>query len=237
MYSREQINLTDIAETDNASNVVTPDASDWHQNSIISPLSTPKYKNNSTGSKNGYIIETLNNLAKLHPPNQILQTETTGSNGTGLTQINTLSRKEPGFDGNVGSGNWSLSRDSIIKDNLMSIDFRNRNERTHFQQFQQFQPFNRRAEMDSSYAIHSQLTQDGLQSYQPEFIYPQHQTLTARKSSYDKWQFGHKQSPDVLSKAGYFYTGKLIIITNSVECFSMQFSFQKLFLSDVMYYV
>lgn len=213
-YSREQINLPDIAETENASNVESPDTSDCHQNSIMSPGSTPKDKNNSIGSKNGHRIETLNILPKLHPANQILQTETTGSNSTDLTQISTLSRKEPSFDGNVESGNWSFSRDSIIKDNLMSIDFRNR-DREHI--FNNCNHSIKRAEMDSSYAMNSQLTHDGLQSYQTEFRYPQYQTLAARKSSYDKWQFGHKKSPDVLSEAGYFYTGKLIITTGSLQ--------------------
>ena len=231
-YSREQRNLTDIAATDSTSYAVKPEMSDWHQNSIMSPGSTPKDKNNSIGSKNGYRIETLNNLAKSNTSNQILQKETTDSNNSALPQTNTSSRKELSFDGNVGNGNWSLSQDSILKDNNMSIDVRNR-ERNHI--------FNHSidiAQMDASNGMNSQLTQDGLQSYQPEFRYPQYQTLIARKSSYDKWQFGHKQSPDVLSKAGYFYTGKLIIITGSLElnAFYMQFSFQKLYLSDVMYY-
>ena len=232
----EQRNLTDIAATDNSSNAVTPEMSDRHQNSIMSPGSTPKDKNNSISSKNGYIIETLNNLAKCNTSNQILQKETTDSNNSALPQINTSPRKEPSFDGNVRNGNWSLSQDSILKDNSMNIDVRNR-WRNHISN--NFNPSIDRAQMDSSNGMNSQLTQDGLQSYQPEFRYPQYQTLTARKSSYDKWQFGHKQSPDVLSKAGYFYTGKLVIITGSlctVECISMQFSFQKLYLSNVMYY-
>ena len=229
-YSREQRNLTDIAATANASNAVTPEMSDRHQSSIMSPGSTPKDKNNSVGSKNGYRIETLNNLAKSNTSNQILQKGTTDSNNSALPQINTSSRKEPIFDGNVGNGNWSLSQDSILKDNNMSIDVRDRKHMIN-----NFNYSIDIAQVDSSNGMNSQLTQDGLQSYQPEFRYPQYQTLTARKSSYDKWQFGHKQSSDVLSNAGYFYTGKLIIITG-FECFPMQFSFQKLHLSDVMYY-
>ena len=213
-YSREQRSLTDIAATANASNAITPEMSDRHQSSIMSPGSTPKNKNNSIGSKNGYRIETLNNLAKSNTSNQILQKETTDSNNSALSQINTSSRKEPSFDGNVGNGNWSLSQDSILKDNNMSIDVRNR-ERNHM--INNFNYSIDIAQVDSSNGMNSQLTQDGLQSYQPEFRYPQHQTLTTRKSSYDKWQFGHKQSPDVLSKAGYFYTGKLIIITGSLQ--------------------
>jgi hypothetical protein len=228
-YSREQRNLTDIAATDSTSNAVKPEMSDWHQNSIMSPGSTPKDKHNSIGSKNGYRIETLNNLAKCNTSNQILQKETTDSNNSALPQINTSSRKEPSFDGNVGNGNWSLSQDSILKDNNMSIDVRNRERNNIFNNFNYSIDI---VQMDASNRMNSQLTQDGLQSYQPEFRYPQYQTLTARISSYDKWQFGHKQPSDVLSKAGYFYTGKLIIITSSlctVECCSMQFSFQKLY--------
>jgi hypothetical protein len=178
----------------------------------MSPGSTPKDKNNSIGSKNGYRIETLNNLAKSNTSNQILQKETTDSNNSALPQINTSSRKEPSFDGNVGNGNWSLSQDSILKDNNMSIDVRDRKHMIN-----NFNYSIDIAQVDSSNGMNSQLTQDGLQSYQPEFRYPQYQTLTARKSSYDKWQFGHKQSSDVLSEAGYFYTGKLIIITGSLQ--------------------
>ena len=228
-YSCEQRNLTDIAATDNTSNAVKPEMSDWHKNSIMSPGSTPKDKNNSIGSKNGYRIETLNNLAQCNTSNQILQKETTDCNNSALPQINTSSRKEPSFDGYIGNGNWSLSQDSILKDNNMSIDVRNR-ERNNI--FNNFNYSIKIAQMDASNGMNSQLTQDGLQSYQPEFRYPQYQTLTARISSYDKWQFGHKHSPYVLSKAGYFYTGKLIIITSSlctVECCSIQFSFQKLY--------
>ena len=213
-YSREQRNLTDIAATANASNAVTPEMSDRHQSSIMSPGSTPKDKNNSIGSKNGYRIETLNNLTKSNTSNQILQKETTDSNNSALPQINTSSRKEPSFDGNVGNGNWSLSQDSILKDNNMSIDVRYRDRQHMINNFNHSIDI---AQVDASNGMNSQLTEDGLQSYQPEFRYPQYQTLTARKSSYDKWQFGHKQSSDVLSKAGYFYTGKLIIITGSLQ--------------------
>jgi hypothetical protein len=221
-YSREQRNLTDIAKTANASKAVNGYSYEQRNLTVapdMTPHTTPKDKYNSIGSMNGYRIETLNNLEKFNSSNQILQRETSDSNSIS-------SRKEPSFDGNVGNGNWTLSQDSILKDNNMSIDVRNK-ERNHV-----FNNFNHSidiAQMDSSNVIINQLTQDGLQSYQPEFRHPHYQPLTARKSSYDKWQFGHKQSPDVLSKAGYFYTGKLIIITNSVECFTMQFSFQKLY--------
>ena len=213
-YSREQRNLTDIAATANASNAVTPEMSDRHQSSIMSPGSTPKDKINSIGSKNGYRIETLNNLTKSNTSNQILQKETTDSNNSALPQINTSSRKEPSFDGNVGNGNWSLSQDSILKDNNMSIDVRYRDRQHMINNFNHSIDI---AQVDASNGMNSQLTEDGLQSYQPEFRYPQYLTLTARKSSYDKWQFGHKQSSDVLSEAGYFYTGKLIIITGSLQ--------------------
>jgi hypothetical protein len=87
--------LTDIAATDSTSNAVKPEMSDWHQNSIMSPGSTPKDQNNSIGSKNGYRIETLNNLTKSKTSNQILQKETTDSNNSALSQINTSSRKLP----------------------------------------------------------------------------------------------------------------------------------------------
>ena len=209
-FSHEQRNLTDIAATANASNAVTPEMSDRHQSSIMSPGSTPKDKNNSIGSKNGYRIETLNNLAKSNTSNQILQKETTDSNNSVLPQINASSRKEPIFDGNVGNGNWSLSQDSILKDNNMSIDVRDRKHMIN-----NFNYSIDIAQVDASNGMNSQLTQDGQQSYQPEFRYPQYETLTARKSSYDKWQFGHKQSSDVLSNAGYFYTGEQDI----VRCF------------------
>jgi hypothetical protein len=162
---------------------------------------------------------TLNNLEKFNTSNQILQRETSNSNSIS-------SRKEPSFDGNVGNGNWALSQDSILKDNNMSIDVRYRDRQHTINNFNYSIDI---AQVGASNGMNSQLTQDVLQSYQPKFRYPQYQTLTARISSYDKWQFGHKQSSDVLSKAGYFYTGKLIIITNSVECFTMQFSFQKLY--------
>ena len=211
-YSREQRNLTDIAATANASNAVTPEMSDRHQSSIMSPGSTPKDKNNSIGSKNGYRIENLNNLTKSKTSNQILQNETTDSNNSALPQRNTSSRKEPSFDGNVGNGNWSLSQDSILKDNNMSIDVRYRDRQHMINNFNNSIDI---AQVDASNGMNSQLTQDGFQSYQPEFRYPQYQTLTARKSSYDKWQFGHKQSSDVLSNAGYFYTGEQDI----VRCF------------------
>jgi hypothetical protein len=180
----------------------------------MSPGSTPKDKINSIGSKNGYRIETLNNLTKSNTSNQILQKETTDSNNSALPQINTSSRKEPSFDGNVGNGNWSLSQDSILKDNNMSIDVRYRDRQHMINNFNHSIDI---AQVDASNGMNSQLTEDGLQSYQPEFRYPQYLTLTARKSSYDKWQFGHKQSSDVLSEAGYFYTGKLIIITGSLQ--------------------
>ena len=221
-YSREQRNLTDIAKTANASKAVNGYSCEQRNLTVapdMTPHTTPKDKYNSIGSMNGYRIVTLNNLEKFNTSNQILQRETSNSNSIS-------SRKEPSFDGNVGNGNWALSQDSILKDNNMSIDVRYRDRQHTINNFNYSIDI---AQVGASNGMNSQLTQDVLQSYQPKFRYPQYRTLTARISSYDKWQFGHKQSSDVLSKAGYFYTGKLIIITNSVECFTMQFSFQKLY--------
>jgi hypothetical protein len=221
-YSCDQRNLTDIAKTANASKAVNGYSCEQRNLTVapdMTPHTTPKDKYNSIGSMNGYRIVTLNNLEKFNTSNQILQRETSNSNSIS-------SRKEPSFDGNVGNGNWALSQDSILKDNNMSIDVRYRDRQHTINNFNYSIDI---AQVGASNGMNSQLTQDVLQSYQPKFRYPQYQTLTARISSYDKWQFGHKQSSDVLSKAGYFYTGKLIIITNSVECFTMQFSFQKLY--------
>lgn len=55
--------------------------------------------------------------------------------------------------------------------------------------------------------MNSQITQDGLQSYHQEFKYPQFQSVDARYRSFDTWRFAHKQTPIILSEAGYFYTG------------------------------
>ncbi|VDI74453.1 baculoviral IAP repeat-containing protein 6 (apollon), partial [Mytilus galloprovincialis] len=64
-------------------------------------------------------------------------------------------------------------------------------------------------------AMNSQITQDGLQSYQREFKYPQFQSVDARYRSFDTWRFAHKQTPRKLSESGYFYTGE----NDIVRCF------------------
>lgn len=66
-------------------------------------------------------------------------------------------------------------------------------------------------------AMTSQITQDGFQSYHPQF-----QSQDARDRSYANWRFGHNQTPRSLTEAGYFYTGKqysqlyLIIVLQTI---------------------
>ncbi|CAG2186113.1 BIRC7_8 [Mytilus edulis] len=57
-------------------------------------------------------------------------------------------------------------------------------------------------------AMNSQLTIDANFSRleEPEYKYPQYQSYSSRLRSFDQWRFAHKQTPQCLSEAGYFYT-------------------------------
>lgn len=61
-------------------------------------------------------------------------------------------------------------------------------------------------------SMNSQLTIDASYSRvdEPEYKYPQYQSYSARQRSYVNWKFSQKQTPDDLSIAGYFYTGKFL---------------------------
>lgn len=62
-------------------------------------------------------------------------------------------------------------------------------------------------------SMNSQLTMDvsnpGNQF--TEYKYPQFQSVSSRLRSFEKWKFFHKQTPQSLSSAGYFYTGNIFM--------------------------
>ncbi|XP_071137536.1 putative inhibitor of apoptosis isoform X2 [Mytilus edulis] len=66
-------------------------------------------------------------------------------------------------------------------------------------------------------AMNSQLTIDANFSRleEPEYKYPQYQSYSSRLGSFDQWRFAHKQTPQCLAEAGYFYTGD----NDIVRCF------------------
>ncbi|CAC5394460.1 XIAP [Mytilus coruscus] len=75
----------------------------------------------------------------------------------------------------------------------------------------------RRNTHTSNDSMNSQLTMDVSNpgNHYTEYKYPQFQSISSRLRSFEKWRFSHKQTPQSLSSAGYFYTGE----NDIVRCF------------------